>query len=171
MRRDEINVQVATTRRSQRNLGLNVLQVTNIRAFGLELELNVAFGWNKFLHSWRSNFASVLNGHSCPTFGHCNHCSRIHEPVTKSVRHISAQRVCSPVFCHKICWLRCAHHNVLHVAPGETRIGLENQSTDAGGKRRTCRCSRVVGRARMVQVGGGDLALLVVAAAVGGGQG
>lgn len=64
-----------------------------------------------------------------------------------------------------------AHHDVLHVAPGEHLVGLEGQRADAGGERRRGRGARVAGGALVVQVGGDDLPLVGQPAAVGGGQG
>lgn len=98
MRRDKIYMQIASARRGQRDLGLDMLQETDVGALGAQLELYETFGWNLFIHLGRPDFAGVLDWYSSPLLGHENHSGRIHEPVAKGMRDVAAHGVGSPVF-------------------------------------------------------------------------
>lgn len=163
-------MEVAAPRGRQGDLRLDVLEEANIGALGPELELNATLARDEFLHLWRSHLASELGGNCGPPAGHLDHGGRVHEAVAEGMRHIAAHGVGAPILSEQIGRLGRAHYNVLHVAPSEPGVRLEHQGADAGRDGRRGRGARVVVGARVSDVGGGNLALVVGATAVGGGQ-
>lgn len=69
LRRDQINLQIASTRRRQANFRLNVLEVADCRTFGVQLELDRALRRDELVHKRECYLAIVLLGYGCPLAG------------------------------------------------------------------------------------------------------
>lgn len=76
-----------------------------------------------------------------------------------------------PVRSVEVGWVGGPDHDVLHVAPGQVRVGLQRQGDDGGGHGGAGAGPRVLGGAFVVEVRRHDLLLRGGARAVRGGDG
>ena len=92
----------------------------------------------------RGRLADVLERTVPPLLRHLHDRSRIHQTVAKFVIKESSSTILLPSFLIQQ-WSWCAGHDyqILHISPGQTRIGLQGQGTDSSSNGRTGRCSCV----------------------------
>jgi len=88
--------------------------------------------------------ADVLKRNIPPLLRHLHDRSRIHQTVAKFVIKESSSAILLPSFLIQQRSWRAGHdHQILHISPSQTRIGLQSQCADSSSNGRTSRCSCV----------------------------
>ena len=134
------------------DLALNMLQmIDGIDGAGTSIRVHadpsLVSDTVRYLHvcDHGGGLADVLERNIPPLLRHLHDRSRIHQTVAKFVIEESSSTVLQPSFLiQQRSWSAGHDHQVLHVSPGQTRIGLQGQGTDSSSNGRTGRGSCVL---------------------------
>ncbi len=74
----------------------------------------------------------LQRGNGCPRRGHGGSGLRVHQPGSVALVEVEAAAVRDPAAVELVVLHRRAHQDLLHVAIGQVRVGLQHQGHDAG---------------------------------------
>ena len=137
----------------------------------IQLYSDVSHGWDNFVIVGTDHLTGLLGRYRDPSPRHLNHGLGVHQTVAIAVGDIPVNTIHLPILGLQVDLLSSSDHDVLHISPGQVRVGLQGQSYDGRGHGGAGTGARVLRGALVVQVSRHDLPVAGRPRAVGGGDG